>query len=333
VTVTSEAATSTSSDINHVWIIIFENQPYPFTSSAPYLTSLAENYSLAGNYSAIMHPSLPNYLAIIGGSTFGVTDDNIPPSNVQPASTKTLVSLIQAKGLTWKAYMESMPSPCDNADAYPYAVKHDPFVYFKSITANTSYAASHVVDFTQLQNDISSNTLPSFVWITPNMLNDMHDTTLTYGDNWLKGFLTPILSNQTIMKGTVIFVTFDEGNAASNYVYLAAIGNPSLVKSGFTSHNPYNHYSLLATVESIFGLGNLGRNDATASPMSDLFTSSVPSPTASPSSTPTSTPSPTPTPSPTVPEIMPLSLLIVLIVASSVAVLHKKKSKPKKYDT
>ena len=342
--------TSTSRDVNHVWVIMFENQPYPFSSSAPYFTSLAENYSLAGNYSAIIHPSLPNYLAIIGGSTFGVTNDNPLPSNVQPDTTKSLVSLIQYKGLTWKAYMESMPSPCYNADAYPYAVRHDPFVYFNSITINASYGASHVVDFNRLQSDISSNTLPNFVWITPNVLDDGHDTSLQYADNWLRGFLTPVLSNQTIMKGTVIFVTFDEGNAASNYVYLVVIGNPSLAKSGFTSYNSYNHYSLLATVESIFGLGNLGRKDSTTSPMSDLFTfSSVPSPTASPSltptqtpspspspnptATPTSTPSPTPTPSPTVPEIMPLSLLIVLIVASSVAVLHKKKSKPKKYDT
>jgi len=157
----ASAALLTKRDINHVWIIIFENQPYPFSSSAPYFTSLAKNYSFARNYSAISHPSLPNYLAIIGGSTFGVTNDDPPPSNVQPSTTKSLVSLIQAKGFTWKAYMESMPSPCYNADAYPYAVRHDPFVYYKSITNNASYGESHVVDFNQLQNDISSNTLPT----------------------------------------------------------------------------------------------------------------------------------------------------------------------------
>ena len=323
----TSTTTSTSRDIHHVWIVIFENQPCPFSSSAPYFTSLAENYSLAGNYSAITHPSLPNYLAIIGGSTFGVTNDNPPPSNVQPATTKSLVSLIQDKGLTWKAYMESMPSPCYNADTYPYDVSHDPFVYYNSITINASYGASHVVDFNEFRSDISSNTLPNFVWITPNVLDDGHDTSLQYADNWLRGFLTPMLSNQTIMKDTVIFVTFDEGNAASNHVYLVAIGNPSLVKSGFTSQNPYNHYSLLATVESIFGLGNLGTNDSTASPMSDLFTFSS-MPVGNGSST-TSTTSPTPS----VPDFSWLAVIPLMLFTLSVVIIFRhRKTKSRNVD-
>ena len=271
-------AVSTSATINHVIIIALENAPYSKvygSSNAPYMTSIANKYSLLTNYYAISHPSLPNYISMIAGSTFGISDDKQPSSHTSIAGNAEVVSLLKAKGVSWKTYQESMPSPCYKSSSGDYAVRHNPFMYFNDVTADATYCKSHVVDFNALNNDIANNALPKYVFITPNLKNDGHNTSIGYADNWLKGFL-PKLINSPSFASSVIFVTFDEDDgSASNHVYTAAVGPSTIVKQAFKSTTKYNHYSLLATVENIYGLGDLGRNDASASVMSDIFAGST----------------------------------------------------------
>jgi phosphatidylinositol-3-phosphatase len=270
-------AVSTSATIKHTIIIVLENKSYSQvygSSSAPYMNSIANKYTLLTNYYATTHPSLPNYIAMIAGSTFGITDDSAPSSHTSIAGNKEIVSLLKQKAVSWKTYQESMPSSCYKTSSGLYAVKHNPFVYFSDVTAKASYCKAHVVDFNALNKDLTNNALPQYAFITPNLKDDGHDTSVSYADNWLKGFL-PKLINSPSFANSVIFVTFDEDNKSSgNHVYTAVVGPSTIVKQAYKSSTKYTHYSLLATIENIYGLGNLGRNDASASVMSDVFSDS-----------------------------------------------------------
>ena len=184
----TQTSVQTSSDqeiaggaIKHVIIVVMENEGYGSVignPSAPYQNQLASQYALAANYFAVSHPSLPNYLALVAGDTFGVTSDCLPVQCALPNTTIT--SLLDGKGLTWKEYAESMPANCSQTDSPDglYVPKHDPFVYVDSVTGNSgsgvtsAYCDSHVVPFAQFSKDLASSNLPSYSFITPNLCDD-----------------------------------------------------------------------------------------------------------------------------------------------------------------
>ena len=161
--------TSTIPSFDHIFVIVMENHSSSEivgAADAPYINELVATYGLAANYTAVAHPSLPNYLALTGGDTFGVTTDctdcfqdapNLAADRLTPA------------GKTWRAYLESMPSAAYVGDAYPYMQKHNPFVYYDDIrTVPAEFA--NVVPYTQLATDLAApDTTPDFGWITPSM--------------------------------------------------------------------------------------------------------------------------------------------------------------------
>ncbi len=255
-------------NFDHIVLIILENKPSSVlldNSQAPFLNSLIKDYSLAGNFSAIMNPSLPNYLALVGGSTFDIT------INCESCfiDKKNLVDELENKGKTWKAYMESMPKSCFLGSADPYAQKHNPFIYFNNIRNNKDRCAK-IVPYTELEKDLTTGTLPNFIWITPNLCHDMHDCTVKIGDDWLKEEVGKILDSSLFkLKNSLLIVTFDEGYLDNNKIITIFAG--SKVKKGFISQTPYDHYSLLKTIESAWDLNTLTENDQKASVMSDLF--------------------------------------------------------------
>ncbi len=249
---------------SHVFLIVMENQEYGSiigSGEAPYLNSLAANYGLASAYYATSHPSLPNYLALTGGTTFGV-DTNCTDCSVGGPS---IADQIEGSGRSWKAYMEDMPSPCFLGEsAGNYVLRHNPFPYYRSIRDNPARCAAHVVPFSQFSADLASNTVPNFVWITPNLCNDMHDCSIGTGDSWLKSVVPGILSSSAWRNGGVLFVIFDEGttdagccgNSAGGHVatFIVAPG----MTPGYRSAVPATHYSLLRTTEEAWGLAPLG---------------------------------------------------------------------------
>jgi len=265
-----------------------ENEEYGSVignSSAPYQTSLASKYASAANYTGVAHPSLPNYLALVAGSTFGVTSDCLPDQCSQPASATTLASLLDSHDLTWKEYAESMPTNCSQTDSPDglYYAKHNPFVYFASITGNlgtgtpSAYCDSHVVPLTQFYADLKAGDLPNYSFITPNICDDAHSCPLSSGDNWLSTFV-PAVVDSTSFASAALFIVYDEGatsDLSGGGGHVPCILVSPFAKAGYASEVPYDHYSLLATVEAALKLGNLGRNDSTASPMGDLFASSA----------------------------------------------------------
>jgi len=264
-------AAGTVPAFNHIFTIVMENHSYGQiigSGSAPYINSLAAKYGLATNYFAVAHPSLPNYLALTGGSTFGITSDCTTCFVSAPNIAKDRV---EASGRSWKAYMESMPRPCFVGDSYPYMQKHDPFIYFNDIRTNAT-ECNKVVPYSTLATDLkSAGTTPNYAWITPNMCNDMHDCSVSTGDTWLKNNVPAILNSAAFTtQNSLLMITWDEDNGSSgNHVATLVIAKS--VPAGFRSSVRYTHYSLLRTVESAWGLSPLTGNDGGASPMSDFF--------------------------------------------------------------
>jgi phosphatidylinositol-3-phosphatase len=263
---------------SHIFIIVLENKEAETIVGQPeasYLNSLAAQYARASNFYGIQHPSLPNYLALTGGDTFGVST-NCKDCFIE---ADNLVNQLETAGRSWKAYMESMPGPCFVGDAPPfYRQKHNPFIYYNNVRTDPA-RCQKIVPFDQFAGDLKANTLPDFVWITPNMCHDMHDCAVGDGDKWLQTWVPQILASPAWQENGVLFITFDEGKTKESCCTYAAGGKidtlvvSPLVQPGFTSDVPYNHYSLLGTIELAWGLPLLGKANCDCSPpMSDFFT-------------------------------------------------------------
>jgi phosphatidylinositol-3-phosphatase len=267
---------ATPSTYRHVIWIWMENNSYSAiigSSQAPYINSLARECGLATNYHNVSHPSLPNYL----GATAGLAGSQLPylsytDCNVSWACNTSATSIF-GQGETWKAYEESMPSNCDKSDSGEYAVRHNPPPYFTSL-AN---CATDDVPYSHLAPDLAANALPAFSFITPNLIDDMHDSTIATGDTWLANNLPTILNSPEYQAGnTAVFITWDEGsggypiedcdsNTSDGSCHVATIVISPSTPAGTTSSTFFNHYSLLGTTEQMLGLPKLDQaaNSAT----------------------------------------------------------------------
>jgi len=243
-------------------VIIFENQGYNKVMKDSYFASLATRGSSLDNFYAIAHPSQPNYIGQIAGSTLGCSsDDNID------LSQSSVVDLLEANGISWRAYEEAYPGNCfTGASTGTYVRKHNPFMSFTSVTKNATRCA-HIVPATQLDTDLKAGPIPQFVYYTPDLNNDAHDTNIAYASKWLNGFLEPKLKNSNFINNTVVLLTWDEDDhLEGNHIYNVLLG-PS-VNVGYKDTTTYTHYSLTRTIEDNWGLTSLGRNDTSASPFS-----------------------------------------------------------------
>jgi hypothetical protein len=244
----------------HVALIVMENEEYGDvigSRSAPYINRLARSYSLANGMYAIGHPSLPNYLALTGGSTFGVSSD-CTDCTVHATS---IVDQLERAHLSWKAYMENLPQRCfAGPDAGEYAKKHDPFAYYTRVTDNPARCA-RIVPLSQLSADERARALPSFVWITPNLCHDMHDCDVATGDRFLSALVPQLLS--ALGPRGLLFLTWDEGSSDNGCCRLASGGHVVTIVAGAQARRgevfnaPSDHYSVLQTIEDLLGLPRL----------------------------------------------------------------------------
>lgn len=256
---------------DHIFVIVMENRAYENivgSSSAPYINGLIGKYGLAANYHGVTHDSFPNYMALTGADTFGLT---AACGTCVFTAPNIAADRIETSGRSWKAYLESMPAACYGlSDAYPYVERHNPLLHYTDIL-NVSARCARVVPFTNLSNDLASAaTTPNYVWITPNMCHDMHDCDIIEGDTWLSQNVPTILNSPAFTQNSLVIVTWDEDDDLhGNHVATVLIG-PS-VRPGFRSNVAYNHYSLLKTIEQAWGLTPLTANDGNATAMSDFF--------------------------------------------------------------
>ena len=242
---------------SHVFLIVMENRSYDQALAGGYTAQLARSYGVAADYHGVSHPSLPNYLAMTSGSTWGIVDDGY---HRLPATG--LGAQLTAAGIEWRAYMEGMSGGCYSSP-YPYALKHNPFAYYGGS------CPSQVVAFTAFDSDLRDGTLPSFVWITPDLCHDGHDCSTAVADRWLAQIVPQIQATDAWKDDGVLMITWDEGEDSANHV-LTLVIRPG---SGHESSNrSYNHLSLLAAIEDHFGLVRLG-DAKNASPLPDLMVS------------------------------------------------------------
>ncbi|MDE1939354.1 MAG: phosphoesterase [Alphaproteobacteria bacterium] len=306
---------------DHIFVVIDENKSADAiigNKAAPEINSLAKVYGLATRYYAVSHPSEPNYVALIGGDTFGIADDDAyycKPKTNRPGCGQSgyptyvdhtidapnLAQQLDGLGISWKGYFESLPQPGSpayiwptpkqpvNGVAYPlYAVKHNGFMNFKSVQDDPR-RAQKIVGFDALYRDIAAGTLPHFAYIVPNLCNDMHgvyghdapsdcsdtDGLITSGDQAIKQIVDKIMHSAAWLEAgnAAIVITFDEsdddrpdiratGCCGSGAHEPGSPGGGWVATIVATNHGPrhlidatpYNHYSLLRTIEAGLGI-------------------------------------------------------------------------------
>jgi acid phosphatase len=234
--------------LKHVFVIVLENTSYQLALRQPYIAGLSRQYALATNYRAVSLPSLPNYLAMTSGSTWGIRDDayhQLPAGGIGAQLTSA--------GISWKAYMEGFTGDCFNSP-YPYVLKHNPFAYYGGA------CPSNVVPMTDLAGDLKGGT-PQLSWITPGLCNDGHDCGVRTADRWLSQVVPQITSSPAWRKDGVLFITWDESSGGDSQVALLVVA-PSLHG---TITTPLDHYSLSATISEQLGVPRLGEATQAAS--------------------------------------------------------------------
>jgi acid phosphatase len=240
----------------HVVLIVFENHEVDDvlgSSDAPTFNRLGSQYATISNYTAVAHPSLPNYLALVSGSTQGIDSDCTDCI----VAGRSLADTLAASRKTWKTYAEGLPrTGFTGASSGRYAKKHNPFVYFRRNL--TPARLQRVVPLSRFLPDVRGRRLPTFSLVIPDLCHDMHDCSVSTGDTWLASFLKPLLRG-SVLKRSAVFVVFDEGTSdVGGGGRIAALALGPLVRPHSKSTGATNHYGLLRTIESGLRLPVLG---------------------------------------------------------------------------
>jgi phosphatidylinositol-3-phosphatase len=223
-----------------------------------------------------IHPSLPNYLWLEAGSNLGITSD-CDPGSCGNLPGVHLVDLLDRHRISWMAYEESAPSSCPTANAYPYATKHDPFVYFRDVTGDRGYCRRHVVPLTRLFTDLAHGAVARYNFITPNLCHDMHDPCgptndpVAQGDRWLARLIPRLTRSPAYIHGGAIFITWDEGEGGDGPIGLI-VSSRDGKGHGYNNRIAYSAGSTLRTIEEIFHVRPLLRGARHAADLRDLFT-------------------------------------------------------------
>jgi hypothetical protein len=272
----TSAVAKTRAQYDHVFVIVEENTEYGNAIGnplLPYFNQLASTYGLATQYFGTIHPSEGNYVAMVGGNSYGITDDK--PYYTHTVNQPSIVDQLEAAHLTWKGYFQSMPNAGFLGTCYPtspclYASKHNGFLNFAHVQNSTTEQALLVPD-TNLSTDLANGTVPNFAFIVPDQCHDKHgiggtcvDPQLSQQtDAYLQSTVTAIMDSAAWQDGTsAIVVVWDEGdttlgccdaNPGGGQVATVVIQNQN--ETTMQDSTPYNHYSFVATLQAAFGLG------------------------------------------------------------------------------
>lgn len=253
-------------DVKHIVIVILENKNADDAKSQPFMAFLANDGAYLAQYYAITHPSQPNYVAMISGSTAGVTGDG----NV------TLSRPHLGNFVTWKTYAEDYPEGTCHPEKRigKYVRKHNPFMSFTDVTNHEP--CRNIVSFAYFAHDFNSGSLPQLSLIIPNLDDDAHDKPVRFADDWLSTNFKPLLANTSRWTDTLLIVTFDEDAKLGNFggdgnrVYIALWGGAIMPHTEILDVS-YDHYDLLRTIEEIFHVASMASGDRAAHPISGIW--------------------------------------------------------------
>lgn len=254
----SETSMAGGRKFNKVVYVVFENTNYEKAVIQPNFAALISKGALFTNFTAEVHPSQGNYIAMIAGSTLGVLDDRNYDLN-----DSHLGDLFDSKKISWKVYAEDFPGNCFPGRGLGlYARKHVPFLSFLNVTKNPA-RCKDIVDTKNFIQEALSGALPQFSMYIPNLKSDGHDSGVDYAGRWMDKTFSTIFNNAQIMSDTLFILTFDESsNNKNNQIYTLLLG--AAVLPGVKNNQPLKHSSLLKLIEDEFQVGNLGRDDNTA---------------------------------------------------------------------
>jgi hypothetical protein len=275
----TESKPGTYKHVIWIWMENESSTSIVGSSQSPYVNTVVRDCGLATNYHNVTHPSLPNYIAATSGLSYTALNGFLPDCS-PGGSCRTSAPSIFGQGETWKSYEESMPSACDHSNSGNYAVRHNPAAYFTMLHG----CSSDDVSYSHLATDLAHNQLPAFSFVTPNLIDDSHNSTVAVGDKWLSRNLPTILNSSEYKNGsTVVFIAWDEGegghyakgehcatNTSDVSCHIAAVVISPSTKAGTRSGTLFNHYSLLGTAEQLLRLSKLGLA-ASATTMTKAF--------------------------------------------------------------
>ena len=243
----------------HVVVVIEENHTLAQvveSGNAPYLATVARSGALFTHASGVMHPSQPNYFALLSGRT-NDNGDGCPARGV-PVDAPNLASELLAAHLTFAAYSEALPADgFMGCSAGTYAQKHAPWTHFTNIPQNLHRPLSALTSF---------DALPTLAFVVPDVDDDMHDGTVKEGDDWAQAHLTPLLQWAATHDTLVVF-TWDEGYDAQNSIPTMFVG--PMIRPGKYAQR-IDHYNVLRTLEELYGLPLTGKA-ATAAPITAIW--------------------------------------------------------------
>jgi acid phosphatase len=269
--VSSPASTAAAAPTSVLLFVLENHEQTEALDSMPYLSSLARTYGRTTDYHAITHPSLPNYLALVAGSTFGIRDDDAPSAH--PLTGSSIFDQALAHGLTAKLYAESMPGRCALASTTSYAVKHNPWAYFTGAVERRNCRRHDIPMGTpaagNLAHDSAAGTLPRVGVAIPNICDDAHDCPLSTADSWLHRWLPQLMAGPQYRSGRLaIVVTFDEDDGSVPNTVLTVVVSRQTQRIRATA--PYTHFSWLRCAETMLGLSLL-RNARSARSLCPAF--------------------------------------------------------------
>jgi phospholipase C len=254
-------------NVNHVVIVVLENKNADDAKTQPFMNWMANDGAFLAQYYALTHPSQPNYIAMISGSTQGVTNDQ----NV------TIHAKHIGQFVTWKTYAEDYPEGGCRTEKKigRYVRKHNPFISFDDVAAHD--ACANIVPFTHFAADFASGTLPQLSLVIPNLDDDAHNQPVRFADDWLTKNFKPFMAHPEVWSDTLLVVTFDEDQKKlifggdGNRVYTALWGG-AVMPHTVISDVSYDHYDLLCTIEEIFHVpSTLAAGDAAAHPVGGIW--------------------------------------------------------------
>jgi hypothetical protein len=253
------ASVQTGPRFDRVVHIVFENADLEEALAQPAFATLARSGAWMQDFRGVTHPSQPNYIAMIAGSTMGVRLDG----NVD-LEGRHLGDLLRERGMSWKAYAQGYPGNCFLGKRLGnYVRKHVPFLSFKSVQ-NNPVECARVVPAEQFFEDVRRKELPEYSMFIPDLVDDGHDTDAGHAARWFGATFGAILNDVELVRKTLFIVTYDESESyiGPNRIYTVLFGANVIPGSRISTRT--DHYSILRMIQEGFGLGSLGKEDARA---------------------------------------------------------------------